>query len=74
MTWTLRFARRAGFDVIGTIGLLLAARLRREIASLRAELERLDQVGFCISDDLAEAVLRAAGENEDGTEAEADSS
>jgi predicted nucleic acid-binding protein len=57
-----RFARRVGLEIAGTVGLLLAARKRGELASLRAEIERLELLGFRISPVLAEAVLRAAGE------------
>ncbi len=59
-----RFAHRVGFVVIGTVGLLLSARLRGEIPSLRAEIERLEQFGFWISPDLVSQVLQTAGENE----------
>ena len=55
-----RYARRVGLEPVGTLGLLLAARLRGEIHSLRAEIVRLRQVGFYITDALIEAVLKAA--------------
>ncbi|MES1244977.1 MAG: DUF3368 domain-containing protein [Acidobacteriota bacterium] len=57
-----RFSHRVGLSPIGTLGLLLAARLRREIPSLRAELDRLRQAGFRVSPTLALELLRAAGE------------
>jgi predicted nucleic acid-binding protein len=57
-----RFARRLGFDLIGTMGLLLAARLRGEIPSVREEIERLVGLGFRVSPSLVEAILREAGE------------
>lgn len=57
-----RFARRAGLPIVGTVGLLLAARLRGEIPSLKAEIERLRQFGFWISESLIQAVLQEAGE------------
>ncbi|MCP4429047.1 MAG: DUF3368 domain-containing protein [Chloroflexi bacterium] len=55
-------ARRAGFPIVGTVGLLLAARLRGEIPSLQVEIERLRQFGFWISEPLVQAVLQEAGE------------
>jgi predicted nucleic acid-binding protein len=57
-----RFARRVGLDVIGTMGLLLAARLRGEIPSVRSEIERLEALGFRVAPPLVEAVLKEAGE------------
>jgi predicted nucleic acid-binding protein len=57
-----RFARRLGLEPIGTLGLLLAAKLRGELGSLRGEIERLEQEGFRVSPALVKAVLQAAGE------------
>ena len=57
-----RFARRIGCPSIGTLGLLLAGKLRGEIASVKAEIERLQQNGFWASQSLVKAVLEAAGE------------
>ncbi|HEY3567256.1 MAG TPA: DUF3368 domain-containing protein [Thermoanaerobaculia bacterium] len=57
-----RFARRLDLEPIGTLGLLLAAKLRGELGSLREEIERLEREGFRVSPALAEAVLREAGE------------
>ena len=57
-----RFARRVGLDLIGTMGLLLAARLRGEIPSVREEVERLQALGFRVAPPLVEAILREAGE------------
>ena len=57
-----RFARRVGFELIGTMGLLLAARLRGEIPSVREEIERLAALGFRVSPALAETILEEAGE------------
>ena len=58
-----RFARRLKLEPIGTLGLLLAARLRGELNPLREEIERLERQGFRASPSLVEAVLQAAGEN-----------
>ena len=57
-----RFARRAGFKIVGTLGLLLAARLRGDIPSLRAEIEQLELLGFRVAPLLVQAVLSEAGE------------
>lgn len=59
-----RVARRLGLDTVGTLGLLLAARLRGELASLKQEIDRLHREGFRVSSALVEAVLREAGEVE----------
>jgi predicted nucleic acid-binding protein len=57
-----RLARRIGLVPVGTLGLLLAARLRGEIPSLREEIEKLQESGFRAHPGLVEAVLREAGE------------
>jgi predicted nucleic acid-binding protein len=57
-----RFARRLGVQAIGTLGLLLAAKLRGELDSVRIEVERLEREGFRVSPSLLQSVLRAAGE------------
>jgi predicted nucleic acid-binding protein len=56
-----RFADRVHLELIGTVGLLLAARLRGELPSLRAEIERLEALGFYIAP-LVKVVLQIAGE------------
>lgn len=57
-----RMARRLGLPVVGTLGLLLAARLSGEIESLRAEIGNLRAVGFRASEGLIARILEAAGE------------
>ncbi len=57
-----RFARRLGLEPVGTLGLLLAAKLRGELGSLGEEIDRLEREGFRVSPALVEAVLRSAGE------------
>ena len=57
-----RFARRVGLSVIGTVGILLSARLRGEIPSLRDEIGRLQAYAFRISQTFVEEVLKEAGE------------
>lgn len=57
-----RYAHRVGLSAIGTIGLLLAARLRGEIISLKDEIYQLQQHGFWVSESLVINVLKEAGE------------
>jgi len=57
-----RLAGRVGLSVVGTLGLLLAAKLRGDIPSLATEVERLEVAGFRIGVRLKQAVLGAAGE------------
>jgi uncharacterized protein len=57
-----RFAHRVGLSPVGTLGLLLAARLRGELPSLKVELDRLRKAGFRVSSSLALKFLHAAGE------------
>jgi predicted nucleic acid-binding protein len=57
-----RLAVRIGLAPVGTLGLLLAAKLRGEIESLRSEIDRLRQAGFRVSPTLLQALLREAGE------------
>lgn len=59
-----RFAQRIGLAIVGTVGLLLSARLRGDIPSLQAELDRLEGFGFWIHPELVTRVLRTAGELE----------
>lgn len=57
-----RQARAEGLSVVGTLGLLLAARLRGEIADLGREIDRLEYHGFRASPQLVQRVLSEAGE------------
>lgn len=57
-----RFARRVGLKPVGTLGILLAARLKDQIPSLKDEIERLAVHGFRVSPALVTKVLEAAGE------------
>jgi predicted nucleic acid-binding protein len=57
-----RFADRCGLKTIGTLGILLAAKQRGKIASLRFEIERLQALGFRVNPRLLTAVLQRAGE------------
>jgi predicted nucleic acid-binding protein len=57
-----RLADRLGLRLVGTLGLLLASKLRGEIPSLRAEIDRLRRRGFRASPALVEEILRSADE------------
>ncbi len=57
-----RFADRCGLKTVGTLGILLAAKQRGEIASLRQEIDRLLVLGFRVNPRLVAAVLQSAGE------------
>lgn len=59
-----RFAHRVGLESIGTLGLLLAARLEGRIASLSHEIEKLADAGFRATPELVDRVLTEAGERE----------
>jgi predicted nucleic acid-binding protein len=57
-----RLARRVGLTPVGTLGVLLAARQKGKIPSLRAEIEKLLESGFRAHEELVARVLRQAGE------------
>jgi uncharacterized protein len=57
-----RFAGRCGLKVIGTLGILLAAKQRGVISSLREEINALAALGFRANPQLMAAVLQRAGE------------
>jgi predicted nucleic acid-binding protein len=57
-----RFADRCGLKTIGTLGILLAAKQRGAITSLREEINALAAVGFRANPQLVAAVLQRAGE------------
>lgn len=57
-----RYVRRLGLAVVGTLGVLLAARLRGDIPSLKDEIQRLRAAGFRASEELIQSVLQASGE------------
>ncbi|MBN1659186.1 MAG: DUF3368 domain-containing protein [Anaerolineae bacterium] len=59
-----RFAHRIGLHPIGTLGLLLAARLEGKIPSLHKEIEKLADAGFHATPELVDGVLTEAGERE----------
>ena len=57
-----RFAIRSGLTVVGTLGILLVAKQRGVIASLRTEINALASLGFRANPRLVTAVLQSAGE------------
>jgi len=59
-----RIARRLGLKPIGTVGLLIVARQRGLIGSLKTELDRLKALGFWLSEELYREALKAVGEGD----------
>jgi uncharacterized protein len=59
-----RLADRLGLKLVGTLGLLLTSKLRGEIPSLRAEIDRLRRGGFRASPALVKEILRSADEED----------
>lgn len=57
-----KLALRLGLPVIGSVGVLLAARRRGLIPSVREPLDALRRSGFRMDDDLYEGALLKAGE------------
>jgi predicted nucleic acid-binding protein len=49
---------------IGTVGLLIVARQRGLIGSLKTELDRLKALGFWLSEELYREALKAVGEGD----------
>ena len=65
-----RIARNLGLEVKGTIGILLQARRLGLVHRLEPVLERLQEAGAWIKEDLLRAILEAAGEKPDETTTE----
>ena len=57
-----RLAEVAGLNVIGTLGLLLEAKRAGHIRSIRAELDKLLETSFFLSQELYDQLLRLADE------------
>ena len=58
-------ARAMGLQTVGVLGVLLNAKKHKQINSIKTVMESLRQeVGFFVSDDLFEQVVKAAGESE----------
>ena len=55
-------ARRAGFDVVGVLGLLLEAKNRALIPAVRPFIEELNKQGFRLSKKVTERTFKEAGE------------
>lgn len=62
-----RIARSLGLEVKGTVGVLLQAKRRGHVDRLKPLLERLQEEGAWLKEDLVRSVLEAAGEEPDGT-------
>jgi uncharacterized protein len=58
-----RIAAAVGCNVVGTLGLLLAAKQHRLLPALRPVIERLRATGGWYDEGLLERVLAAAGED-----------
>ena len=59
-----RLAEAAGLNVIGTLGLLLEAKRTGHLRTIRAELDKLLETSFFLSQRLYNQLLRMAGETE----------
>lgn len=57
-----KVARRAGFDVVGVLGLLLAAKNRALIPAVKPFIEELRKQRFRLSKKVTERALKEAGE------------
>ena len=55
-------ARSRGLAVAGTVGVLVEAKIRGHLSSVRTELDRLVDVGFWLAESLYDRVLREVGE------------
>jgi len=55
-------ATAMGLHVVGTLGVLVAARLRGELAAVAPEIERLREAGLWLSGHLIARVLAEVGE------------
>jgi len=59
-----RVAQQLGLKPIGTLGILLAAKLTGAIPSVSEKIEALKAVGMYLSESLIQRILREAGEGE----------
>jgi predicted nucleic acid-binding protein len=59
-----RIARELGLKVVGTAGVLLAAKQHRLIAAVRPPLDALRAAGFRLREDVYKEILKSAGERE----------
>ena len=55
-------ARAMGLNVTGTIGILLRAKFKGKIGSLKEELDKLKATGFWLSEELYKRILEEVGE------------
>lgn len=59
-----RFARRINIPIIGTLGILLSAKLQEKIPSVNDEILKLQKHGFWANEKLIDEILMTAGEKE----------
>jgi predicted nucleic acid-binding protein len=59
-----RLAKDLGLSVVGTAGVLFAAKQRGFIAAVRPPLDALRAAGFRLRRDVYEEILKAAGESQ----------
>lgn len=57
-----RVAEAYGIKITGILGVLILAKKRALIPSVKVNIEKLKEVGFRLNDELVEKVLRSAGE------------
>jgi predicted nucleic acid-binding protein len=57
-----RIAAQRGIQVVGTLGVLLAAKRRRRLAEVAPVIAHMESLGMFVSGRLREEVLRLAGE------------
>lgn len=58
-------AKKLGLQILGTLGLFVAAKKRGIITSVQDCIDRIVEVGYYLDDELIEAVLRTAKELEE---------
>ena len=58
-----RVARRLGLDITGTLGVIVSAKKKRLIPSVKPYLTKIKSAGFRLAVDLEAVALREAGEN-----------
>jgi len=58
-----RLAEAAGLNVLGTLGLLLEAKRAGHIGTIRAELDKLLETSFFLSQQLYDQLVRMTGEH-----------
>lgn len=59
-----KLAKVRGYSVIGTLRLLAIAKEKRIITEVKSRIEKLKDVGFWVSKDVFNAILKQAGESQ----------